>query len=338
MPEKTCDDYFDTCKVYVKPNMTTHRGCFKEMLSDGIDCLPQSVNCKQCSDNGCNGEVFPANRLSCFHCQSANTTDECYNNLDGNTELSHPCETYNFRDWCYFYIDSDKTIHRGCMSDQDEYTELCQGDPVKCRTCQSSNCNAESVMKEAELSCIFCDTGLEGDECNWGQKVSLAKPCFSPRFFYEEETCYTLHTTDQTIRGCTLDGNICHSSSRCTLCNNTDACNRINAAQQFCYQCSSDDDTNCGPKPVVTKNVTCSGIIEYEHRGCYTWVDADEKVERGCLSDFSADDRTKCEADKENCATCVDVGNCNKIPKDSAGFIAVNLMLMFTMFVLSHSM
>lgn len=334
---KTCDDYYDTCKVYVKPNMTTHRGCFKEMLGDGIECLPQSVNCKQCSDNGCNGEIFPANRISCFHCEGMNRTTDCYKNLEEHLELSYPCETYNFRDSCYMYLDVNKAIHRGCLSDQDEYSGLCQSDSAKCQTCQSTNCNVESVMKDPEISCITCDTGYNGDECNWGYKASLAEKCILRTYFYDVESCYTISTTDQTIRGCTLDSNVCTMSSRCTFCTDHDVCNRANTAQQLCYECSSDEDSNCGPEPLQAKNVSCPGIIEFEHRGCYTLVGADNIVKRGCYSDFTADDITKCLADEENCERCVDEEYCNSMPKGSAGFIAVNLMLVFSMFALAHS-
>lgn len=330
LPETLCDDYLDTCKVYVKPNMTTHRGCYKEMSGDGVECLPQSVNCKQCSDNNCNGEVFPATRLSCFHCDEATADDECYNNLEGNTELSFPCEIYNFRDSCYFYIDDDLVVHRGCMSDQVDL-DTCLNDPIKCQMCQTSNCNSESVMRDPEISCMTCDTYADGEECNWGWKESLAAKCKKPRFFYEDESCYILTVTNQTLRGCTLDGNVCKRSLRCNLCGD-DACNRINTAEQFCYKCSSDEDENCKLAPETTNNVSCPGVIEFAFRGCYTWVDENDSVKRGCYSDFNADDRTKCAASSDSCEVCID-DYCNSDTKGSASLMTFNFMLVVSLLV-----
>lgn len=331
LPEKVCDDYLDTCKVYVKPNMTTHRGCFKEMLTDTVECSPQSVNCKQCSDNNCNGDIFPSNRLSCHHCEGATSETECYKSLDDSTELSYPCETYNFRDSCFFHITDDKVVHRGCMSDAS--AEMCLNDTDKCRSCQTSGCNSESVMKAPELSCITCDS-MNDVECNWGWMASLAGKCKKEIFFHEEESCYTLSVSDQTIRGCTLDGNVCRVSSRCELCQD-DGCNRVNTAQDFCYECSSLVDENCGPKPFHSKNVTCLGVIEYEHRGCFTWVDADKTIRRGCYSDLTADGRQKCSQDEVNCQRCIDGPNCNIQAKDSAKLFAVNLAMMSLLLIVN---
>lgn len=332
LPEKVCDDYMDSCKVYAKPNSTTHRGCLKEMTDDVVECFAQSNNCKICSDNNCNGEVFPANRLSCYHCEGPNTDHECYNSLENGAHLSHPCETYNFRDSCYFYITDKNVIHRGCLSDAVNATEMCQTNPDKCRTCQTANCNVESVMKAPELSCVTCDT-TKGPDCKWGWPPSSAEKCQKERFFYEKESCYILLFSDQTIRGCTLDGNVCRTSSWCQLCNGTDVCNRANTAQQSCYECSSEVDKNCGPEPFHTKNVTCAGVIQYDHRGCYTWVDGEKNVKRGCFSDFPAKERMDCLNDNENCERCVDEDTCNDKPKDSAIAVGINSALIIFIFV-----
>ena len=328
-----CYDYLDKCKVYVKPNMTTHRGCENEMTSDGVECSALSVNCKTCPDNNCNGDIFPPSRLSCHHCSGAHLNDNCYKSLEGDTEVSYPCEIYNFRDSCYFYIDDQRVIYRGCLSDQVNETSLCLKNPDKCLTCQTSNCNDQSVMKAPELTCVTCDTS-GGVECNWGWPTTMAAACTKDRYFYEDESCYILPVSDQVIRGCTLDGNVCRVSSYCTLCKD-DACNRANIQQQFCYECSTEDNKNCGSEPFHTKNVTCEGIISYEDRGCYTWVDDEKNVKRGCYSDFSFDERSKCQIDNENCERCVDEVNCNKNVKDSSATNSGNVILIILLFVVS---
>lgn len=330
LTEKVCDDYMDTCKVYVRPNRTTHRGCFKD---DQVECSPQSINCKSCTENECNGEIFPANRISCYNCEGENANSDCYKNLENNTELSYPCETFNFRDSCYLYITDQNIVHRGCMTDP-TYPEMCLSDPDRCRTCTTSGCNFESVMKAPTMSCIDCDT-TQVPACRWGWSVSMAKKCEQEIFFFEKESCYTLTVSDQTIRSCTLDGNVCRVSPRCTLCTEGEACNRANTAQQFCYQCSSKSDNNCGPQPFHTKNVTCTGIIPYDHRGCYTWVGEGDVVKRGCYSDFTADDRRNCELDEEKCERCVDESNCNEQQKGTAGIKVFSSVLILWVFVIN---
>lgn len=336
LPEKICDDYLDTCSMFAKPNMTTHRGCSKEIYRDeGVECAALSINCRQCSDNNCNGEIFPTNRLTCFHCEGASDS-ECYKNLENNSALSYPCKTYNFRDSCYFHLDNENAIHRGCMTDLTNATEVenCLNKNEKCKTCQTSNCNAESVMKPANLSCITCDTTM-GEDCNWGWSMSSAGKCMKERFFYENESCYTLTVSDQTIRGCTLDGNVCRVSPRCALCQD-ESCNRANTAVQTCYECNTDDDPDCAAKPYHTKNVTCPGVIQYDYRGCFTWVDEMDKVVRGCFSDLSAEERNNCITDDENCEICEDAQTCNDEPKNSGGFVAGNIILtLVMMFLLS---
>lgn len=331
LPEKVCGDYLDTCKVYVKPNSTTNRGCFKEMEGDGIECLPQSVNCKQCSDNFCNGDIFPASRVTCYHCDSDNATDDCYGNLNENLALSFPCETFNFRDSCYYFLEGS-VIHRGCMSDLNGIPQQCQDDPEKCRMCQTSNCNAEAVMRNPEMSCIACDSKSE-PECIWGYKSTQAESCRKQRFYYQNESCYILDISfAETIRGCTLDGNVCSVFDHCEYCKDENACNRRNIAPQFCYECTSDEDQKCGAEPFHTTNVSCSGIVEFEYRGCYTWVDDENKVKRGCYSDFNADDRTLCLAHAGNCTICVDESNCNKDAKGGTAGVIIGVFTLLLSF------
>ena len=138
LPEKTCNDYMDTCKVYVKPNQTTLRGCFKD---DQVECSPQSTNCRSCAENNCNGEVFPSTRLACYHCDAENKESDCFNSIDDKSELFYPCETFYFRDSCYLYITNQSVVHRGCTSDPTPYPGMCLNDPKRCQTVIYKNIN-----------------------------------------------------------------------------------------------------------------------------------------------------------------------------------------------------
>lgn len=331
LQEKMCDDYLDSCKVYVKPNMTTHRGCSKEILSDGVECSAQSVNCKQCAESKCNGEIFPATRLYCFQCEGKNASDNCYTNLEGNTELSYPCRIYNFRDSCFLYVGDDNVAYRGCLSDQDNVTTSCLRNPEKCLTCQTSSCNSESVMKAPNISCITCDTNTS-PECGWGFPIGSGAKCKKDRFFYEDESCFLLNVSDQSIRGCTMDTNVCRVSTRCELCE-TDICNRENVEQNSCWKCSSEDNDDCFAKPYHTESVNCSGIVTYEKRGCYTWLDKNNTVTRGCYSDLTEAQHSDC-IDQDACERCVDDNFCNNEVRGSAGKASVHVIMMFILAVI----
>lgn len=77
-----------------------------------------------------------------------------------------------------------------------------------------------------------------------------------------------------------------------------------------------------------------SGCYPIREAGCYTWVDDDEIVKRGCYSDFSADERTQCLNDEERCQRCIEA-NCNNEPKGSGLILEINLMLVLFMFITS---
>lgn len=310
LPQVTCDEYLDTCRVYVKPNMTTHRGCSS---GDTTTCSPGTVNCKQSKENLSNGDVFPSNRLSCHHCdEGVDSTSDCYGSLVGMTNFSYPCEVYNFRDSCYLYVDESKLAYRGCLSDRNNITEACLADSSHCYTCQSSNCNAISVKKEPKLKCMDCDT-TNGLECLWGLSDSYSMACKKSLFFYETESCFILSSTELgfAIRGCTHDTNVC-SRAKCDECSD-DNCNRLGILEQVCYDCSSDDEENCWMEPFHTENVTCSKDVQYDRRGCYTWAFENATIRRGCFSDLSLTERISCLQHTDHCKHCVDQGNCNKI-------------------------
>jgi hypothetical protein len=325
LPEVLCDDYMDTCKTYVKPSSTTHRGCSK---MEPTVCTPGLSNCSECKTNLCNGEKFPSNRISCYHCTANSTDSECFGQIKSNSTLSHICETYNFRDSCYLYVDERLRVYRGCLSDQNNSTRDCQLNPSRCRTCQTSNCNYENVIRPPTLSCLSCDT-TDGYECLWGLQESTAKKCSEDVYFFEKESCYTMSLAELkfAIRGCTLDTNVCSSPThRCEFCQGN-SCNRFSLVEQYCYNCTSEDNKNCWLEPFHTSNISCPNDVKYEKRGCYTWVHENNTIRRGCFSDFTLDQGLGCLKDDESCERCVDEGNCNKTPINQATREKFNLIL-----------
>lgn len=312
LTDKICDEYFDTCKVYVKPNSTTHRGCSKEIDEAGIECSAQTVNCKQCSENLCNGGIFPSNRLSCYQCKGLPSSD-CSNNI--NDEMIFPCEKYNFRDSCYLFVDKNNLTVRGCLSDSEFFSTLCQSDLSVCDVCQTSNCNMKNVMRPPTMNCIKCDTSLD-PKCIWGFSESSKTPCTKNVYHYQEESCFTFQVSNTTlIRGCTLDSNACKISNSCQLCRE-DGCNNEKKIAQYCIECNSEENKSCYDRPEKLKNVSCEGNITYEHRGCYTWINELDQITRGCFSSLSTTKKFKCINDHEHCEICYQNNNCNISPKN----------------------
>ena len=299
--------------------MTTHRGCTSELES--TDCSPQTINCRECSGKNCNGEIFPSSRLNCVQCNSSSKTDDCY--IPSNSTTADICLNYNFRDSCFSYVDSSKKVHRGCLSDNSEYSELCKEDGENCFTCSNQNCNLESIVKKPELSCIICDTML-GDDCSWGFNPLGGMKCKLNRLFNEVETCYSVQISDVTvIRGCTLDGNVCRSSLHCLRCTGN-GCNNLNIVKQSCIKCSSENDENCGMYPHLATNYTCEGTVEYDKRGCFMSLN-EGVLTRGCYSDLSFSMQDECTSENENCHRCFE-DDCNNDPS-SAQSISVTIIL-----------
>ena len=311
--------------------MTTHRGCTSEL--ENTDCSPQTINCKECVKNNCNGEIFPSSRLSCVQCSSSSKTDGCY--LTTKSTNASVCLNYNFRDSCFSYVDSTKKVHRGCSSDNSEYSKLCKDDKNgdNCYTCSEKNCNAESIVKKPELSCITCDTML-GDDCSWGFNPLGGMKCKLDRLFNEIETCYSVQISDVTvIRGCTLDGNVCRSSLNCLRCTGI-GCNNFNIVQQSCLKCNSKDNEHCGLYPYLVTNSTCQGIVEYDERGCFTSLN-EGIITRGCYNDLTFAMKDQCIGKNENCQKCI--GNdCNNEPnlahKASVTLILIQFLCVLIIF------
>ncbi|KAG5684539.1 hypothetical protein PVAND_013766 [Polypedilum vanderplanki] len=309
LPRKVCSNYSDTCKVYVKPNMTTHRGCSSELLElNPPDCPIFSVNCKQCDESLCNGGIFPSTRLSCHHCQSS--TDQNCNAEITDLSISYPCENYNFRDSCYLYLDVNNVTIRGCLSDSNIYTDLCTSNTSHCDICSTPNCNNKSVKRSPSLSCIKCDSSSD-PKCLWGFSESSAMPCLRDLYFYEEESCFTFYVSEKTIiRQCTLDSNVCKNNPLCSLCK-TNACNIEQKANLYCHECTSDENFACLNELEKVQNVSCQQPVTYENRGCYTWKNNSKNISRGCLSNLSTTKKFQCINDHENCEICVNGQNCN---------------------------
>lgn len=91
----TCRSYTDDCKVVAVVGGRTERGCASQLT------VTVDAEIEECSENNCNGAVFPPNRIACHQCSGA----ECSSDLSSNTAFLASCQNYVPNDQCYSFVD-----------------------------------------------------------------------------------------------------------------------------------------------------------------------------------------------------------------------------------------
>lgn len=97
-----CSNYLSACLTGIDSHGYTHRRCSREYTDEIIE-FPNGFNV--CTENKCNTDIFPPNRLQCHHCDG----DE--QNCDFMLSTSRkelaaqylPCVIYSAFDKCYAY-------------------------------------------------------------------------------------------------------------------------------------------------------------------------------------------------------------------------------------------
>lgn len=85
---------------------TTVRGCKKPTMecangTDGAD----GDQCAACGSNKCNGDIYPENRLHCWHCAGA----DCVRPSTA-VAVRYPCANYAEYDSCYSIFSYGKFV------------------------------------------------------------------------------------------------------------------------------------------------------------------------------------------------------------------------------------
>lgn len=97
-----CDSYYSSCFTGIDRFGHTHRRCIADHeISNQI--LPSIFkNYTICTNNGCNDQIYPEDRLQCIQCNG-----EKYCNLIESTKSSmkpEPCKILSKYDQCFTYI------------------------------------------------------------------------------------------------------------------------------------------------------------------------------------------------------------------------------------------
>lgn len=116
------------------------RGCYGDLTANEVTACTGKT-CATCEAEGCNGKVFPTDRLRCYQCKTTEADKSCSNQLTGEPKSSY-CVLYKDEDKCYSRI-SDGAFERGCQSNLK--TAACEGLTAKeCLLCSGENCNSIS--------------------------------------------------------------------------------------------------------------------------------------------------------------------------------------------------
>lgn len=130
-----CTDLNKLCVTRITSEGHTVRGCLADQSqSDFLDCYTgsNSTYCSTCNATSCNNEIFPADRLSCYVCNSNN--DQACESSPTNATV---CPIYSPEETCTQYLLNSTTI-RGCSSQFP-----CAGE--KCSPCDTSACNDKDL-------------------------------------------------------------------------------------------------------------------------------------------------------------------------------------------------
>lgn len=290
-----------------------------------------SNTCISCTEKECNGLVFPFNRLRCNQC--VGSTEQCFKSLVEDTTQLALCKNYVAGEACYTTITSDRqTAYRGCMSDNDEGSQLCSANGEStCKRCTGFGCNTVAVLSSPSLSCVVCSSAASAD-CAWGYSASEANTCRNDIWLGETESCYRVQSSDGTTqRGCTLDDtNQCPENGvECEKCS-TAGCNTKTYNKHKCYQCDSkvDGQSSCAEEAEDILITECPGDDQkLTDIGCYLLKQADGSVKRGCMTNIDANLIAQCKSeDNDLCEYCAEDG-CNDQNAGAAALKALSIIL-----------
>lgn len=253
-------------------------------------------------------QIFPADRLLCYSCSSADDST-----CESDPSRTSACLWVNDEETCQTSLANNVTT-RGCSS-----SVACDGNDYRnCRSCNGSECNAIDLANRVDdgqhglfqtlpLKCHTC----EGEHCL--ASLGPSTQCtLNP-----EQDCKTVFNLDgQTVRrrGCADDvddyeDRYCRQHPElCFVCKSNE-CNDAWELTDYtsCVYCNSETDDQCVTYPQSAELGTrqCQGK-------CLVALLDNKELLRSCLDDKELYDQSACSSDESgsSCAACTD-GNCN---------------------------
>ncbi|XP_055534567.1 uncharacterized protein LOC129724012 [Wyeomyia smithii] len=283
----------DVCYSKVEVDKV-QRGCKSDLTDFATECTAFKY-CETCTGNACNklsGDVLKTYK-KCLQCDSsaANCVDV--------TATATECALRE--DLCYTRV-ANSVLQRGCLSrlTEAEQTVCSKADDTTCVTCSTDGCNNESWLK-----CYQCQ---ETTTAACAQEQTAAAPFCKNWKSYNQ--CFERLESAKMVRGCETDlaatAEPCKDNQKCRTCTK-DGCNKAATATlestERCVQCDT-DKVEC--LKGTAANEPCAKASENK---CYSRVNADGVLTRGCKGDLTAADVTACTG--KACNICEGVG-CNK--------------------------
>ncbi|XP_055309594.1 uncharacterized protein LOC129573250 [Sitodiplosis mosellana] len=287
---------------HLEENDEIKRGCISDVQDEQFRrlCESNKNKCKESVENASNEQkVFQK-------CLTGSHSDP--QTIGTATFESKTCT--NHKDECYTHV-ANNVIRKGCLSDAKTFLKDgidvesdCKDSDV-CEKCSGSiDCNNKNIQKEF---CIICDSKNQ-TACNYSPNYSMRGQCpLSIRplgcLLFENGTSVKRDcmSTDSELRELCLA-----ESDTCKYCFG-DGCN-IKQHFSYCCNCSSaQDGYACITTPWITKLQTCKHYLDE----CFTHINDDGIVTRGCLDDFRSD-KGDC-TNKDTCVRCSGGIGCNDI-------------------------
>ncbi|XP_053668178.1 proprotein convertase subtilisin/kexin type 5-like [Anopheles marshallii] len=282
----------EECYTKLDQNQQLTRGCLSDVGTKDELCF-DAESCITCKGDSCN--KAPESSVVHIKCQQCTSADDgC---LQGTIQ-SKPCLLQD--DSCYTTVNGDKLLERGCLSMLSEDLQaICTDESDQsCIVCSEDGCNELRWTR-----CYRCNSTASDNSCDHKLRPDLVEFCPS---YHESALCYAVIDEGSVTRDCTNEAaNICDGNNRCVACKN-EGCNDIPKTElnsvHTCYQCRSDVED-------------CDNLERHVHEcserndQCYTRVDDQLTLHRGCLSDIDA---VEC-VNSEHCLICPDE-NCNSAP------------------------
>ncbi|EDW04075.1 uncharacterized protein LOC6562542 [Drosophila grimshawi] len=295
-----CTAATQQCRTELNADGTVTRGCNEPCATTAAG------TCTGCTTDNCNVGFYPANRLQCYQCNSANCNTVAASSLAA-------CPTYQADQKCYTIGANDAAMQRGCNTDAGN---KCAGTTpdAACALCGTSGCN-NRPYEQVLGNCYSCN---DAAGCVGGQ-TGTAPACPPAPYTQTVNSCYTQQYANGTVqRGCTNElTSGCTAANGCTQCDG-DTCNS-NQNVFGCLICRSDNYAECragddAVQPCVP-NTGDNANICFEGE----W---DGVVLRGCLANAGPLMTYQCtNKDDNRCTTC-NTSGCNKTPFSGASTLS----------------
>ncbi|XP_040162728.1 uncharacterized protein LOC120900157 isoform X2 [Anopheles arabiensis] len=291
-----CDTYKPDDHCYARiVDDHVERGCRVDLQDHVGDVCAGNPFCYACYRSGCNGleEDTLKNMARCLTCSTDRDGEEC-----GKAAMeAELCEQLD--DVCFTRV-KDGILTRNCLSTLEDIEQQKCTNPseLSCTVCEQSGCNGNRWTK-----CHQCDSSTS-QTCANEQSANDAEFC---RLYNRDEKCYTkIGKNQQLSRGCLSDvgteEELCDGAEVCVTCQG-DSCNKVPEASLVpnkCQQCTSADE-GC-----VSGTIESTPCQQQEDR-CYTTINADKQLERGCLSSLSEEMQRICENETDpSCIICAE--------------------------------